>query len=219
MHHIKLKLWFTLLGVGFALLVFKIGSAPAQPLKSNAIYTVSGNINIIDYEKFKNALSSNNIRTVRFENCFGGNALAGFRFAEAIKRAKLATVASGVVASSCAFAFLGGTTRKLDDKPPGTVIAYHGSFNAQSLKPRGREANQELLDIYEKNIGFRFSKTVQEIILNTTAIDEGVYFYSARIGAGIASAAYYCNGKLPHTTSSCVVLDGVTLESQGILKD
>lgn len=199
-----------------ALLLLPIQNAFTETILNTDSFTVTGYVSIADFEKFSTAIKKK-IRVVRFENCFGGNGLAGFRFAEEIKKAGLTTVASGIVASACAYAFLGGNIRKLDQNSAQNVIMFHGQFYPKSLKPKGRVANQELLDIYEKHIQFQFSKVVREIILNTINVDEGIYFVSIKTASDLKSVGYYCNGKLPFAFANCENLADITMQSQGIL--
>ena len=203
----------------YLLALISTTNAIAQSLPDSDMYLLKGYINISDFENFSAKFAAGTIRTVKFENCYGGNGLAGFRFAEKIKKEKLITVASGVVASSCAFAFLGGSVRKIDRKAEQTTLVFHGTYYPGTLAPKGPRANQEFLDIFEKYIGFKFSPVVQRIIINSKVIDEGAYFMTAPHGSRARSTGYYCDGKLPFNSSTCVNLPGITMESEGFLTE
>lgn len=188
----------------------------AAQTESNGVVTLSGYINIAEYDNFLKYLNTKKITQVVFKNCLGGNALAGFRYAEKIKEIRIGTVASGTVASACAFAFLGGVSRTLDETAAENILMFHGSFDKLTNASLGQQINQEHLDIYEKFINFKFSPTVKKIILETQYRDEGIYFISVSSKNGKLRKTLYCDGKIAIDFSKCQSLDGISLEAEGV---
>jgi hypothetical protein len=199
---------------GIALCVLHGMAFPMQSSAGDTV-TLSGELSIQEYQSFSTLLESKNIATVIFKDCLGGNGLAAFKYAKEIKTRNIATVASGVVASACAFAYLGGKVRTVDPAVD-TVIMFHGLFYPSTLMPKGPAENQMLLDIFDQHIGFRFGPTVQKMILNTRKRDEGIYFYSIKSRAGVEDFSLYCDGTAPISFDKCQRLAGITLASEGI---
>lgn len=191
------------------------GMALAMQSSAGGIVTLSGELSLQEYESFSRLVDSKKITTVLFKQCLGGNGLAAFKYPKKIKENNIATVASGVVASACAFAYLGGKVRTVDPAVD-TAIMFHGLFYPSTLMPKGEAENQMLLDIFDQHIGFRFGPTVQKIILNTRKRDEGIYFYSIKSRAGVEDFSLYCDGTAPVSLDKCERLAGITLASEGI---
>lgn len=192
------------------------GLAVASQNEINGIVTISDHLNMSAYNNFAKLLKTQKVTTVIFKNCFSGNGLAAFRYAEKIKERKIATVASGVVASGCAFAYLGGSVRLLDKTTPVNTLVFHGGFNPATLAANGKKENQVLLDIFEKHIGFTFASVVKDIILNTKKRDEGIYFLNINAGKDINQLTFYCDGNGMVNFDKCMRLDGINLETEGI---
>lgn len=190
----------------------------------NGTVVLSGHLSIEDYQKFLNISKQQKVTHVKFHKCLSGNGLAAFRFAEKIRASKINTIASSVVASACSLAFLGGTTRITDEEYAENTIQFHGMFYPDSLLPKGREANQEVLNIWKQHIGFTFSKTTAEIILNTTEIDEGIFFIKRTKENVTSYVTLYCDGKSKLSMTACkpvtttnLIMENILTES--ILKD
>ncbi len=181
------------------------------------VYTFTGDITPDSYTNFEKALASQKIKTVIFKDCDGGSVLAGLDAAKTIKLAGLETVASGRVVSSCAFAYLGGVVRTIDLTNADSGIQFHGGFDATAGKPAGPVKNQKVLDYLYLDTNFKFSKKIEAIILNTKLPYEGVYFFKQSINGKLKDGALYCDGNVPLTAKNCEKLDGITLESEGIV--
>jgi hypothetical protein len=185
----------------------------------NDSHVVSGPLTMESYDRFMSALNANKINTVVFKDCDGGNALAGFKIAAAIKNNGIHTIASGRVISACSIAYLGGLSRKIDTtgKNNATLIQFHGASDAQTGKSVGKTKNQEVLDILNSVINFRFKKTVEDIILNTKSSDEGIIFLRSQSGDETRDVTLYCPSGVDMKPEKCKKLDGITLESEGIV--
>ncbi len=185
--------------------------------EKDSVYTFSGTLKTENHTNFIKVLNTKKIKLVRFENCDGGDALAGLDIAKAIKLAELQTIASGRVASSCAFAYLGGVIRTIDPANADSGIQFHGGFDATTGQPAGPVKNQKVLDYLYLDTNFKFSKKIEAVILNTKLPYEGVYFFKQSINGKMKNGALYCNGNIPLTAENCTKIDGITLESEGIV--
>jgi hypothetical protein len=192
--------------------------ALSTQLEADGNVHISGYLNMTEYEDFVKLLAAKKIRTVTFKDCFGGNGLAGLGYAKKIYANHIKTIASGTVASACSFAYLGGRSRTLETSSQPKVIQFHGGFDAASLLPKGVAWNEKLLGYFSKDINFHFGKTLTEIILNTTRIDEGVYFVVFVKNNVQERLTFYCDGKdTSYDFAKCKKIDGMTLESEGIV--
>lgn len=179
-------------------------------------YTVSDTLTMEKFNDFKAKVISSPIRTVVFKDCYGGNSLAGIRLAEEIKKYNIKTVVSGTAASACAYAYLGGVIRHVDDNSKDNLILFHGGFDLAGA-PVGAIKNQEYLDLYSRVIGFKFSKIATDIILNTKKPLEGIYFVQMNIDGGARYFTSYCDGNSEPVYEKCQKLEGITLVSEGII--
>ncbi len=183
----------------------------------NSSYTFTGSINIDSLDVFENALKSKKIKTVIFTDCDGGNLAAGLSIARLIKINELNTIASGKVLSSCAFAYLGGVSRIVDASKKNNAIKFHGGRNIQTDEPLGLALNQSALKLLFEFTDFKFNKTIEDIILNTKSDDEGVIFLRFQGGGKIRDMTVYCPPGVNMKPEKCKKLDGITLESEGIV--
>lgn len=190
--------------------------ASASQSEANGVVTIGDRLSADEYEHFSKLVTAKKITKVIFKNCLGGTELVAFRYAEKFMQYKIPTVASGLVASGCAFAYLGGSNRMLDEAANVNVLMFHGGFDRTTLKPRSRLQNQEFLDIFEKHIGFKFGSSLEDILLNTKKVDEGIYFIDIRSSAVVKRFTYYCEGSDASSFDKCQDLRGITLESEGI---
>ncbi len=198
------------------LLVSHVGYSLSKDEDKENTVTISGDMTLEKYQTFEITISQKKITAVIFKNCFGGNSLAGLRFAQAIKNNSINTIASGPVISACAFAYLGGLVRHIDSSNKDNVIQLHGAFDAASGQPVGSIKNQEFLNIYSRLIGFKFMKTTEDIILNTKKPYEGIYFVRTTVDDRLQDLTLYCNGDTEPDFKKCRKLEGITFETEGI---
>jgi hypothetical protein len=194
-----------------------LGCAGAAYSEKDNSYTFTGELGTQSYTDFAKIISTKKIKIVIFKDCDGGSVLAGLDIAKAIKLAGLETLASGRVVSACALAYLGGVVRKVDALNPNNGIQFHGTFDPTNWQPAGPVKNQKVLDYLYLDTNFKFSKEIQEIILNTKLPFEGVYFFRQLVNGKFRDSTLYCDGKVPFEEKNCKRLDGLTLESEGIV--
>lgn len=91
-----------------------------------------------DPQRFFAALAAGGTRvtTVHLHDSPGGDLRAGLLIGTLIRDRGLFTVASGLCASSCALAFLGGRERFFGDDRPAArnALGFHGSYRLQTLQ-------------------------------------------------------------------------------------
>lgn len=197
------------------LCLFQWGCLTKADIDPN-VYTLSGTLTMETLNDFEQKVKSVPIRTVVFKECVGGNLLAAIRIAQKIKENNIKTVLSGLAASGCAYAYLAGAVRHTDALNAENVVVFHGGFNGRT-EPSGAIKNQEYLDLYAKLIGYKFSKIPADIILNTKKPLEGIYFVQLASSTGSQSYTFYCDGENQPGYENCQKLDGITLESEGIV--
>lgn len=191
-----------------------LSNAEADP----SIYTVSGILTVEVFNDFEAKVKSVPIRTVVFKDCYGGIALAGIRLGQEIKKNNIKTVVSGTAASACAFAYLGGAIRHIDVLSKDNAFILHGALDASTLQPIGVIKNQEFLNLHSKILGLKLSKTTTDIILNTRTPLEGIYFLRLHEQNKPHDLTFYCDGISPDIDfKKCKKLEGITLESEGII--
>ena len=187
--------------------------APKTLLKDKSII-VSDNLSFESYKDFLQIIKSNSVDTVIFKDCFGGNVYVGLQYAKIIRSYRLNTVASGFVGSACAGAFLGGVARTLDGNATWNVIMFHGGLETKTKQSAGVKLNQLLLDEFSRELNFRFSYQVNDIILNTKKEEEGIYFFSNNKGINLT---LYCDGNQGKDYLKCKQLNEISLKSEKIV--
>lgn len=190
----------------------------SKPKADPSIYTVSGTLTMETFNDFEKKVNTLPIRTVVFKDCFGGISLAGIRLGQEIKKNNIKTVVSGTAASACAYAYLGGVIRHVDASSKDNAVVLHGGFDAATLKPLDALKNQEYLDLHSRILGFKFSKVATDIILNTKSPLEGIYYLRLYEDNKVHDLTFYCdasNGEIDF--KKCQKLEGITLESEGII--
>lgn len=194
-----------------------LGCTSLPPSDKDGVYTFTGNLATESYTKFEKALATKKFKTVIFSDCDGGNGLAGLNIARDIKLAKLHTVASGRVISACAIAYMGGVERTIDTSRDVNGLQFHGGFDPITRQPAGPIKNQKVLDYLYLDTNFKFSKQIEDIILNTKLPAEGAYFFRQLIRGKFRDITLYCDGDESLKEKNCRVLSGITLESEGIV--
>lgn len=194
-----------------------LGCTSASQALNGDVLTITGELQKKSYETFDLKLKSRKISKVIFKNCVGGSTRDALLIAFKIRTNNINTMASGQVQSACAFAFLGGTTRKIDPEDGDHLIMFHGELDPANLKPVGVEKNRAMLDVLYKFVGVSFGSDVQNIILNTQNSNEGVYFLRQQSNGAFVDYTYYCDGKSIVNASNCKKIDRLSLESEGII--
>jgi ATP-dependent protease ClpP protease subunit len=207
---------FTKFNITFLMFLITIFHAYVQA-ETNDSHVISGILTTESYENFVKILKSKKISTVTFKDCDGGSLLAAFKIATTIKNNNIKTVASGRVVSACSIAYLGGVTRQIDPTNKENAIQFHGASDMQTGKAVGLAKNQEVLDILYSTINFKFNKPIEEIILNTKSDDEGIIFLRFQGSEKTRDVTLYCPSGVDMKPEKCKKLDGITLESEGIV--
>lgn len=181
---------------------------------TNEEIVISDHLSLKNYAEFAQLANAGRIKTVIFRDCLGGNVLAGIQYAKIIRSYRISTVASGLVSSACAFAYLGGVNRKMDENAAWTTIMFHGGFDIKTLQSVGKVSNQIILDQIEQRLNFNFSSRVNQIILDTKKVEEGIYFFKNKNNITLV---LYCDGDQAEDYTKCKKLEGITLESEKVI--
>lgn len=193
---------------------FSLFSVQAE---TSSNHIISGTLTAESNDVFMSVLKSKKVDTVVFKDCDGGNSAAGLMIAKTIKDNAIKTIASGRVISACAFAYLGGVTREIDLSANNTVIKFHGGMNIKTGEPASLAINQSMLKLLFEFTNFKFNKTIEDIILNTKSDDEGAFFARVQESGKIRNVTTYCPVGSNMKPEKCKKLDGLTLESEGIV--
>ncbi|MDN6885770.1 hypothetical protein QMO14_19450 [Variovorax sp. CAN2819] len=124
-------------------------SAAELELQGNRL-VVSGTLDGSAIKEFNERLGSGTVRTVVFEDSFGGTAEAAGAFADAIRASGVQTEVRGQCMAACAYAFLAGKTHRF-----GYGLQVNGIMLPVAARPtaaelavrwRGDEAHKTLAD-------------------------------------------------------------------------
>jgi hypothetical protein len=121
---------------------------PALP--DSALITVSGVLETSDADQFWAAAAPYPKAIVAFQSN-GGSLLAGIEIGKKIRlRNYITYVPTGICASACAFAWLGGTKRLMG---PGALVGFHAAYVTENGQATESGAGNALLGAYLNELG------------------------------------------------------------------
>lgn len=191
---------------------------------------VSGTLDGSAINDFTAQLGSGTVRTVVFEDSFGGTAEAAGAFADAIRLSGVQTEVRGHCMAACAYAFLAGKTHRF-----GYGLQVNGILLPVATRPtaaelairwRGDEAHKTLAD---------FTPTASAVTEVSTAAtpkpveasippvkdnwqpDHGVLFTASPTLFGRVYNTYYCDGTQGRDFSKCERLPDADPYKLGVL--
>ncbi|MBT2324831.1 hypothetical protein J7E62_21060 [Variovorax paradoxus] len=173
---------------------------------------VNGMLDGRSMKAFAEHLASGKVRTVVFENSFGGTAEAAVDFARAIRASGVNTEAKGQCHAACAYAFLAGKEHRFGRgfQVNALLIPVAARPRPEELASRwrGEEANRTLAEL---------TAAPSEAGAERWQPDHGVLFTSTPTLFGHIYNSFYCDGTQGRDTSRCEVLSDADPYKLGVL--
>jgi hypothetical protein len=179
---------------------------------------VSGELDGTAVKAFSEHLADGKVRTVVFDNSFGGTAAAAGEYARAIRASGVNTEVKGRCHAACAYAFLAGKEHRF-----GRGLQVNGLLIPVAAKPgpeelvnrwRGEEAYRALADFTPA----RNDPAVDASpALERWQPDQGVLFMSTPTLFGRVYSSFYCDGTQGRDTSRCELLSNADPYKLGVL--
>jgi len=166
-------------------------------------------------------LDSGKVRTVVFENSFGGTAEAAGEYARAIRASGVNTEAKGQCYAACAYAFLAGKEHRF-----GRGFQIHGLLIPLAARPRpeelasrwrGEEAHKALAEFTPASGDAGAAATPATPPKERWQPDQGVLFTSTPTLFGRVYNSFYCDGTQGRDTSRCEILSDADPYKLGVL--
>ena len=221
-----------LAGVGVAVAVSlsclaAAGSAGAAELElQGRRLVVSGTLDGSKVKAFAEHLGSGTVRTVVFEDSFGGTAEAAGAYADAIRESGVQTEVRGHCMAACAYAFLAGKTHRFADglQVNGILLPVAARPTAAELavRWRGEEARKTLAD-FTPAPGTASAahpiETTAPAPKDNWQPDHGVLFTASPTLFGRIYNTYYCDGTQGRDFSKCERLSDADPYKLGVLTE
>jgi hypothetical protein len=139
------------------------------------------------------------IDTVILRNSPGGNAPAGYRVGEMLRKRGLRTAVSGFCYSSCSRMFLGGRTRYFTDDYPAerTEIGFHGHYYSNG------SLNADLVSRYGLRdwiINYSDGKADPQLVerwINIPYSRGMIHFFDPALVSRDGASTFFCQGDEP----------------------
>ena len=215
--------------LSFACIAFTT-SAPASAAEldlQGSRLVVSGMLDGTAIKTFTDQLGSGSVRTVVFEDSFGGTADAAGAFADAIRSSGVQTEIRGQCMAACAYAFLAGKTHRF-----GYGFQVNGILLPVAARPtaaelavrwRGDEAHKTLADFTPAPATTVAAATAKPVEASVPPVkdnwqpDHGVLFTASPTLFGRIYNAYYCDGTQGRDFSKCERLPDADPYKLGVL--
>lgn len=171
---------------------------------------------------FNEHLASGKVRTVVFEDSFGGTAEAAASYAAAIRSSGVQTEVRGQCQAACAYAFLAAKSHRF-----GSGLQINGLLIPVAVRPspeelatrwRGDEAHRALSDFIAPPAAPSAPALVETSTSRETwRADHGVLFISTPTLFGRVYNTFYCDGTQGRDLSKCELLSGADPYQLGVL--
>lgn len=199
-------------------------SAPAAAaeleLQGNRL-VVSGMLDGSAIKSFTEQLGSGAVRTVVFEDSFGGTAEAAGAFADAIRASGVRTEVRGQCTAACAYAFLAGKTHRF-----GYGLQVNGILLPVAARPtaaelavrwRGDETYKTLAEFIPATATDKPVDATTAPVKDNWQPDHGVLFTASPSLFGRIYNAFYCDGTQGRDFSKCERLPDADPYKLGVL--
>jgi len=182
---------------------------------------VSGMLDGSAIKTFTDHLGSGTVRTVVFEDSFGGTADAAGAFADAIRSSGVQTEIRGQCMAACAYAFLAGKTHRF-----GYGFQVNGILLPVATRPtaaelavrwRGDEAHRTLAEFSPAAAAATPVEAGTPPAKDNWQPDHGVLFTASPTLFGRIYNAYYCDGTQGRDFSKCERLPDADPYKLGVL--
>jgi len=170
---------------------------------------------------FVDHLSSGAVRTVVFEDSFGGTAEAAGAYADAIRASGVDTEVRGHCMAACAYAFLAGKTHRF-----GYGVQVNGVMLPVAARPTAAELAVRWRDDAHKSLAeFTARAAAGPTAVEASAAprrdnwqpDHGVLFTASPTLFGHIYNTYYCDGTQGRDFSKCEYLPDADPFKLGVL--
>jgi hypothetical protein len=215
--------------LGLALFFACLACSAAELELKGSQLVVSGMLDGTAIKTFTEYLDKGTVRTVVFEDSFGGTAEAAGAFADAIRSSNVETEVRGQCMAACAYAFLAGRTHRFGDgfQVNGVLlpVAARPSASELAMRWRGGEVHKTLAE-------FSPSSTAPAVTspgaagtaeLGTGPVkdnwqpDHGVLFTASPTLFGRIYNAFYCDGTQGRDFTKCERLSDADPFKLGVL--
>ena len=185
--------------LGLALL-FACLACPAAELElQGSRLVVSGMLDGSAIKTFTQYLANGSVRTVVFEDSFGGTADAAGAFAEAIRASGVDTEVRGQCMAACAYAFLAGRTHRFGYglQVNGVLLPVAAKPSAAELASRWRDEPHKTLAEFTPVAATAPAKEAESgggSARDAWQPEQGVLFTASPTLFGRIYNAFYCDG-------------------------
>ena len=186
---------------------------------------VSGMLDGTAIKEFTDRLASGAVRTVVFEDSFGGTAEAAGAFADAIRASGVQTEVRGQCMAACAYAFLAGKTHRFGygGQVNGILLPVAARPTAAELavRWRGDEAHKTLAEFTPSapSAAARPIEATAASVKDNWQPDHGVLFTASPTLFGRVYNTYYCDGTQGRDFSKCERLSDADPYKLGVLTE
>ncbi|MDM0091160.1 MULTISPECIES: hypothetical protein [unclassified Variovorax] len=219
----------TLLGTlsrltGLLCLLATASVAPAAELKheGNRLLVI-GQLDAETLPAFSEQLASGKVRTVVFEDAFGGTAEAAGAYAAAIRSSGVQTEVRGQCQAACAYAFLAAKSHRF-----GSGLQINGLLLPVAARPtaeematrwRGDDTHRTLAEFTAPapSASTPLVETGGSAPRENWRADHGVLFTSSPTLFGRVYNTFYCDGTQGRDFSKCELLSGADPYQLGVL--
>lgn len=175
-------------------------AAAAQFEREGPRLIVVGALDIDEAKLLADQLADKAVRTVVFENSFGGTAEAGEAWAGAVRTAGINTEITGQCHGACAIAFLAGKVHRF-----AAGLQVNGLLMPLSTRPRAKVQTMLLAEF----IGATLREDWQPA--------QGLLFTSTPTLFGRVYNTYWCGGNQGRDTSKCEFVSNADPFKLGVL--
>jgi hypothetical protein len=204
------------------LLVGASTAAPAAELRlDGSRLLVMGMLDGSATAAFAEQLASTKVRTVVFEDAFGGNADVARSYAEAIRASGVQTEVRGQCHAACAYAFLAGQSHRFarGGQINGLLIPVPTRPKQEELASRwrGEGAQRTLAEFTATPAASATDASATAVPPDNWRPEQGVLFTSLPTLFGRIYNAFYCDGTQGRDFTKCELLSDADPYLLGVL--
>ncbi|WP_260590695.1 hypothetical protein [Variovorax sp. DXTD-1] len=210
---------------GWALFCACLACSAAELELQGSRLVVSGMLDGTAIKTFTEHLGKGTVRTVVFEDSFGGTAEAAGAFADAIRASGVETEIRGQCMAACAYAFLAGKTHRFGDgfQVNGVLLPVAARPTASELAVRWRtgETRKTPTEFSPAAVTASTGPATTEVSAGPAKDnwqpDHGVLFTASPTLFGRIYNTFYCDGTQGRDFSKCERLSDADPFKLGVL--
>jgi hypothetical protein len=211
--------------LGWALFFACLACSAAELELQGSRLVVSGMLDGTAIKTFTEHLGKGTVRTVVFEDSFGGTAEAAGAFADAIRSSGVETEIRGQCLAACAYAFLAGRTHRFGDgfQVNGVLlpVAARPTASELAMRWRGGEVHKTLAEFSSASVTTAGPTSTTELgagaVKDNWQPDHGVLFTASPTLFGRIYNAFYCDGTQGRDFTKCERLSDADPFKLGVL--